>query len=130
MNMPQKPSGKEVSMVRSSAAEYLTFVAVTGGGSASVEMRYEDENLWLTQKIDVARQRVPGAPPLAAERESGEEAEEQGQRVADRAADGDLRRRQEAQTEGAGRHEQVPALAHARPAGGCGGAARPEGAGR
>ncbi|UJW79517.1 virulence RhuM family protein [Hydrogenophaga sp. SL48] len=42
---------KEVSLVRSSAAEYLTFVAATGGGSTSVEMRYEDENLWLTQKM-------------------------------------------------------------------------------
>jgi hypothetical protein len=41
----------EVSLVRSSAAEYLTFVAATGGGSTSVEMRYEDENLWLTQKM-------------------------------------------------------------------------------
>lgn len=38
-------------MVRSSAAEYLTFVAATGGSSTSVEMRYEDENLWLTQKM-------------------------------------------------------------------------------
>lgn len=38
-------------MVRSSAAEYLTFVAATGGSNASVEMRYEDENLWLTQKM-------------------------------------------------------------------------------
>jgi hypothetical protein len=42
---------KEISLVRSSAAEYLTFVAATGGGSTSVEMRYEDENLWLTQKM-------------------------------------------------------------------------------
>ena len=38
-------------MLRSSAAEYLTFIAATGNGSASVEMRYEDENLWLTQKM-------------------------------------------------------------------------------
>ncbi len=38
-------------IVRSSAAEYLTFVAASGGGDASVEMRYEDENLWLTQKM-------------------------------------------------------------------------------
>ena len=46
------PSAKtEVSIVRSSAAEYLTFIAATGGGSTSVEMRYEDENLWLTQKM-------------------------------------------------------------------------------
>lgn len=42
---------KDVSLVRSSAAEYLTFIAATGGGSTSVEMRYEDENLWLTQKM-------------------------------------------------------------------------------
>jgi hypothetical protein len=41
----------EVSMVRSSAAEYLTFVAAGGDLEASVEMRYEDENVWLTQKI-------------------------------------------------------------------------------
>jgi hypothetical protein len=47
----QPPKFTEVSIVRSSAAEYLTFVAATGGGSTSVEMRYEDENLWLTQKM-------------------------------------------------------------------------------
>ena len=35
----------------SSAAEYLTFVAATGGEDESVEMRYEDENIWLTQKM-------------------------------------------------------------------------------
>jgi hypothetical protein len=41
----------EVSLVRSSAAEYLTFVAASGNSEASVEMRYEDENIWLTQKM-------------------------------------------------------------------------------
>ncbi len=35
--------------IRSSAAEYLTYVASTGAGS--VEIRYEDENIWLTQKM-------------------------------------------------------------------------------
>jgi hypothetical protein len=35
----------EVSLVRSSAAEYLTFVAASGDSEASVEMRYEDENV-------------------------------------------------------------------------------------
>ena len=44
----------EVSIVRSSAAEYLTFVAATGDSSTSVEMRYEDENVWLTQKMMAA----------------------------------------------------------------------------
>lgn len=37
--------------IRSSAAEYLTFVASTGDSQDSVEMRYEDENIWLTQKM-------------------------------------------------------------------------------
>lgn len=41
----------EVSLVRSSAAEYLTFVAAGGDSEASVEMRYEDENIWLTQRM-------------------------------------------------------------------------------
>jgi len=35
----------------SSAAQYLTFIASTGADSASIEMRYEDENIWLTQKM-------------------------------------------------------------------------------
>ncbi|MCL2537600.1 MAG: virulence RhuM family protein [Coriobacteriia bacterium] len=38
-------------MIRSSAAEYLTFVAGVGDQEQSVEMRYEDENLWATQKM-------------------------------------------------------------------------------
>ncbi|MEG2718051.1 MAG: cell filamentation protein Fic, partial [Clostridia bacterium] len=36
--------------IHSSAAEYLTYIAATGGPSNSIEMRYEDENIWLTQK--------------------------------------------------------------------------------
>ncbi|HAG10051.1 MAG TPA: cell filamentation protein Fic [Desulfotomaculum sp.] len=37
--------------IRSSAAEYLTFIASTGDSQDSFEMRYEDENIWLTQKM-------------------------------------------------------------------------------
>lgn len=37
-----------VSLVRSSAAEYLTFVAA--GGAGGVEAVYADENVWLTQR--------------------------------------------------------------------------------
>ena len=44
---------KELTL-RSSAAEYLTFVASTGESDASYEMRYEDENIWLTQKMMAA----------------------------------------------------------------------------
>jgi hypothetical protein len=47
----KKQTVKEVSIVRSSAAEYLTFVAATGDRETSVEMRYEDEHIWLTQKM-------------------------------------------------------------------------------
>ena len=42
---------KDFALVRSSAAEYLTFVASTGENKDSMEMRYEDENIWLTQKM-------------------------------------------------------------------------------
>lgn len=37
--------------ISSSAAEYLTFIASNGESDESVEMRYEDENIWLTQKM-------------------------------------------------------------------------------
>jgi len=38
-------------LVRSSAAQYLTFIAATGSQQTSVEMHYADENIWLTQKM-------------------------------------------------------------------------------
>ena len=37
--------------IRSSAAEYLTYIASTGAKQESIEMRYEDENIWLSQKM-------------------------------------------------------------------------------
>ncbi len=42
---------KKVLPVVSSAAEYLTYIASTGDSPESFEMRYEDENIWLTQKM-------------------------------------------------------------------------------
>jgi hypothetical protein len=42
---------KDIAIIRSSAAEYLTFVASGGDSEISLEMRYEDENIWLTQKM-------------------------------------------------------------------------------
>ena len=45
---------KKEQVIRSSAAEYLTFVASAGESNASFEMRYEDENVWLTQKMMAA----------------------------------------------------------------------------
>jgi hypothetical protein len=41
---------KDEISIRSSAAEYLTYVASVGDQQDSIEMRYEDENIWLTQK--------------------------------------------------------------------------------
>lgn len=42
---------KDEITIRSSAAEYLTYVASVGDQQDSIEMRYEDENIWLTQKM-------------------------------------------------------------------------------
>lgn len=46
-NRPKKKP--EASLTRSSAAEYLTFVAASGEGG--VEAVYADENVWLSQKM-------------------------------------------------------------------------------
>lgn len=37
--------------IHSSAAEYLTYIAAVGDTAENMEMRYEDENIWLTQKM-------------------------------------------------------------------------------
>jgi hypothetical protein len=37
--------------VESSSAQYLTFISSTGDDSASMEVRYENENIWMTQKM-------------------------------------------------------------------------------
>lgn len=37
--------------IRSSAAEYLTYIAAVGDNPEAIEVRYEDENIWLTQKM-------------------------------------------------------------------------------
>ena len=42
---------KDEISIRSSAAEYLTYVASIGDQQDSIEMRYEDENIWLTQRM-------------------------------------------------------------------------------
>ena len=37
--------------IKSSAADYLTYMAATGDNEESIEVGYEDENIWLTQKM-------------------------------------------------------------------------------
>ena len=49
MNSRKSSSQKDISIVRSSAAEYLTFVAAAGQGG--VEAVFVDDNIWLTQKM-------------------------------------------------------------------------------
>jgi hypothetical protein len=41
---------KEIT-IKSSTAEYLTYIASVGDNSQTFEIRYEDENIWLTQKL-------------------------------------------------------------------------------
>ena len=50
MSKPKK-SVPKTDIARSSAAEYLTFVAATGDQSEAIEVRYQDENVWLTQRM-------------------------------------------------------------------------------
>lgn len=51
------PNNKDnLSKIRSSSAEYLTFIAATGEGG--VEAIYADENIWLTQKMMGALYRI------------------------------------------------------------------------
>lgn len=49
MSKKEKSTDVQKPAVRSSAAEYLTFVAAAGQGG--VEAVYADENVWLTQKM-------------------------------------------------------------------------------
>ncbi|HNW09838.1 MAG TPA: cell filamentation protein Fic, partial [Candidatus Rifleibacterium sp.] len=45
----KQSKNKEVAITRSSASEYLTFIAASG--KSGVEVVYADENIWLTQKM-------------------------------------------------------------------------------
>lgn len=49
VKLPQPSKRSEASLARSSATEYLTFVAASGQGGA--EAVYADESIWLTQKM-------------------------------------------------------------------------------
>jgi len=42
---------QQLSSVTNSTAEYLTFIAATWWDEQNIEIRYEDENIWLTQKM-------------------------------------------------------------------------------
>ncbi len=50
-NEEKNPKKQARTDIRSSAAEYLTYVSSLGEAATQVEMRYEDENIWLTQRL-------------------------------------------------------------------------------
>ena len=58
--------------IRSSAAEYLTYVAAVGDNPESIEVRYEDENIWLTRKMLATLYNVNVAPNYLSEKEIGQ----------------------------------------------------------
>ena len=41
----------EVEPQKSSAAQFLTYIASTGSGGEKYEIRYQDENIWMSQKM-------------------------------------------------------------------------------
>ena len=45
------PKSKKDVSIRSGAAEYLTYVASNGGNTESFEILYQDEDIWITQKM-------------------------------------------------------------------------------
>lgn len=45
------PKKRDEKTIHSSAAEYLTYVAAVGDSTDSMDMRYEGENIWLTQRM-------------------------------------------------------------------------------
>ena len=49
--MKKDKNRSEKQVVRSSASEYLTFISAVGENRQSIELRYEDENIWMTQKM-------------------------------------------------------------------------------
>lgn len=44
-------SNQNNKITKSSTAQYLTFVSASGDDPESIEVRYEDENIWMTQKM-------------------------------------------------------------------------------
>ncbi|MEA1986103.1 MAG: RhuM family protein [Candidatus Marinimicrobia bacterium] len=46
-----KNKNKNSEIIKSSTAQYLTFVSASGDDPDSIEVRYENENIWMTQKM-------------------------------------------------------------------------------
>lgn len=47
-----KSKGKwDLEPQKSSAAQFITYIASTGASDEKYEIRYEDENIWMSQKM-------------------------------------------------------------------------------
>lgn len=51
MAKKQKKVNLELEPQKSSAAQFLTYIASTGTGGEKYEIRYQDENIWMSQKM-------------------------------------------------------------------------------
>lgn len=51
MAKKQKKVNLELEPQKSSAAQFLTYIASTGSGGEKYEIRYQDENIWMSQKM-------------------------------------------------------------------------------
>ena len=51
MTKKQQKKQSSSKLIQSSTAQYLTFVSASGDDPESIEARYEDENIWMTQKM-------------------------------------------------------------------------------
>ena len=49
--MKKGKSNRDLEPQKSSAAQFLTYIASTGESSEKFEIRYEDENIWMSQKM-------------------------------------------------------------------------------
>ena len=49
--MKKDKSNHDLEPQKSSAAQFLTYIASTGTNSEKYEIRYEDENIWMSQKM-------------------------------------------------------------------------------
>ena len=45
-----KGANRELEPQKSSAAQFITYIAALGKSSEKYELRYEDENIWISQK--------------------------------------------------------------------------------
>ena len=51
MSKKEDNNNRDLEPQKSSAAQFITYIASTGAGGEKYEIRYEDENIWMSQKM-------------------------------------------------------------------------------